>query len=234
MCGAPTRTDASNCEHCGARLATVACPACFGMIFEGSKFCPLCGVRADRKIGAASGLNCPHCATELTVVAVGKSILSECGKCEGLWLDKLSFDLICASREEQAAALGQMHPHAPAPLPTKVRYIKCPECHEMMNRVNFAQSSGVVLDVCRTHGVWLDADELQRICLFISEGGLDRARQKEIANLREERKRLEQVRREAGDIVNAPTHHHHAWDLGDVVLAVGTAFYNVLGSGDPD
>jgi hypothetical protein len=32
-----------------------------------------------------------------------------------------------------------------------------------MNRVNFAEYSGVVVDVCREHGTWFDADERQRI-----------------------------------------------------------------------
>ena len=30
----------------------------------------------------------------------------------------------------------------------------------MMNRINFAKASGVVVDECRAHGVWLDNDEL--------------------------------------------------------------------------
>src|SRR5687767_13647114 len=83
MCGAPTRSDKSNCEHCGARLATMACPACFGMIFQGSQFCPLCGARADRQVVQGTPLPCPRCEkTELTRVRIGKVILCECGKCE--------------------------------------------------------------------------------------------------------------------------------------------------------
>src|SRR3954467_4711049 len=88
MCGAPARSDASNCEHCGARLATVACPSCFGMIFEGSRFCPLCGARADRQVVETTALPCPRCEQiELTRITVGKAILCECAKCEGLWVD---------------------------------------------------------------------------------------------------------------------------------------------------
>jgi Zn-finger nucleic acid-binding protein len=40
-----------------------------------------------------------------------------------------------------------------------------------MNRSNYRKSSGVILDVCREHGTWLDADELERIAGFILEGG---------------------------------------------------------------
>jgi len=38
MCGAAAPSDATSCEHCGARLATGACPSCFGMMFVGEKF----------------------------------------------------------------------------------------------------------------------------------------------------------------------------------------------------
>jgi Zn-finger nucleic acid-binding protein len=54
-----------------------------------------------------------------------------------------------------------------------------------MNRVNYARRSGVVLDVCKTHGMWFDQDELRRVLAFIAAGGLDRAREREIEDLKE-------------------------------------------------
>lgn len=189
MCGAPARSDASNCEHCGARLATVACPSCFGMIFQGSRFCPLCGARADRAEIENTELPCPKCEIELGKISVGKAILCECSKCEGLWLDTLSFQEICTDREQQAAVFGTTIVLPPAPLPDKVRYVKCPQCRELMQRVNFASCSGVVIDVCREHGSWFDAKELQRIIQFIRAGGMDHAREKQIHELEKARQR---------------------------------------------
>jgi hypothetical protein len=40
-----------------------------------------------------------------------------------------------------------------------------------MLRRNFRRSSGVILDVCREHGTWLDADEIEEIAGFILSGG---------------------------------------------------------------
>jgi hypothetical protein len=40
-----------------------------------------------------------------------------------------------------------------------------------MLRRNFRRSSGVILDVCRAHGTWLDADEIEEIAGFILSGG---------------------------------------------------------------
>jgi Zn-finger nucleic acid-binding protein len=47
----------------------------------------------------------------------------------------------------------------------------------MMNRVNFGRVSGIVVDLCKGHGVWFDANELQGILTFVAHGGLDRMRE---------------------------------------------------------
>jgi Zn-finger nucleic acid-binding protein len=57
------------------------------------------------------------------------------------------------------------------PFHQQVRYRKCPECDGFMNRRNYQKSSGVIIDVCRAHGTWLDADELEQIAGFILSGG---------------------------------------------------------------
>ena len=62
-----------------------------------------------------------------------------------------------------------------------------------MNRFNFADCSGVILDACKPHGIWFDAEELRRIVAFIRGGGMDVARAKERRKLEIERHRLEQA-----------------------------------------
>lgn len=39
----------------------------------------------------------------------------------------------------------------------------CPMCDQAMNSVEYAFTSGVVIDACPTHGIWLDAGELERL-----------------------------------------------------------------------
>jgi Zn-finger nucleic acid-binding protein len=67
----------------------------------------------------------------------------------------------------------------------------------MMNRVNFQNLSGAVIDVCRGHGTFLDAGELHQIVTFIQDGGLDRARARRIEELREGERRLQTLERQA-------------------------------------
>lgn len=199
MCGAAVSTDAAQCLFCGARLATVACPSCFGMMFVGSRHCPRCGARAARSevVEDTAERSCPRCRVPMEKVRVGESSLRECARCAGLWVDVAAFEHICADRERQSAVLG-----AASPVPSqkdfdrgeRVRYVPCPVCAQLMNRINFARCSGVVVDVCKGHGTWFDRDELQQIVEFIRGGGLETARTKEKQQLAEERDKLRQER----------------------------------------
>src|SRR5581483_10169670 len=68
-----------------------------------------------------------------------------------------------------------------------VRYVPCPVCQALMNRVNFAGCSHVIVDVCGKHGTWFDKDELRKVIEFIRGGGLDKSRAQEIAELQRQR-----------------------------------------------
>ena len=196
MCGAAAASDDPTCNYCGARLATVACASCFGMMFRGSKHCPRCGAPAGQR--ASTDLpprKCPRCTLEMHSLTLGATAIRECEGCLGLWVDVPAFEQICADREQQAAVLGAASPEPSKSVQTddKVRYVPCPECRQLMNRINFARCSGVVVDVCKGHGTWFDREELSRIVEFIRGGGLEAARSREKAALEEERRQLESL-----------------------------------------
>ena len=46
-------------------------------------------------------------------------------------------------------------------------YRKCPHCHVHMGRINFLQKTGVVVDICRQHGIFLDDGEFDSLHQFI-------------------------------------------------------------------
>jgi Zn-finger nucleic acid-binding protein len=163
------------------------------MMFIGSKHCPRCGAAAA--VPENKGLEnrqCPRCRSEMLFLKIGSTAVRECEKCLGLWLDVASFEKICAEREQQSAVLGTA---SPAPTNAvrkynKVNYVPCPECSQLMNRINFARCSGVIVDVCKNHGTWFDCDELTHIVEFIRAGGLNASRAKERVAIAEERERL--------------------------------------------
>jgi Zn-finger nucleic acid-binding protein len=191
-CGAPATPDARRCRYCEARLATISCPSCFGLMFQGAKFCPRCGARAARSEQEGAAARCPGCKAALQRLEVGSTLLLECGKCDGVWMDADVFERLCADKEAQAAVLHQFGPRTGTPA-ERVKYRPCPRCGKMMNRVNFGRLSGTIVDVCRGHGTYLDHGELNRIVEFIHSGGLDRARARQLEDLKDQERKVREA-----------------------------------------
>lgn len=195
-CGAAISSDSPQCKYCESKLATVACASCFGMMFIGSRHCPHCGAAASEASAAElSILKCPRCKTDMTSLRIAGEQMRECERCGGIWLEVASFERICASREEQSAVLGGASPAPSHQIDlqsegSKVRYSPCPQCGQMMNRVNFARCSGVIVDVCKGHGTWFDASELRAIVEFIRGGGLELSRERDKREIEYEREQL--------------------------------------------
>ncbi len=195
-CGASVEPDAGRCPYCKARLAVISCPSCFARMFDGAAFCPQCGARAARKEESTAGGRCPGCSADLHRLTLGDTTLLECPSCDGVWMDAEEFESMCADREMQTAVLHRFRERGTTPS-GRVRYRPCLRCGKMMNRVNFGRLSGTVVDVCRGHGTFMDAGELHRIVTFIQDGGLDRARERQIEELKEQEQRLLEAERRA-------------------------------------
>lgn len=197
-CGAGVESDRTQCEFCKTRLKTIGCPKCFGLMFQGTKFCGHCGAIAA-PIGLSFEENtgdCPRCRRGLEQLQIGETKFRGCAKCDGLWLDAPTFEGICADRERQSAVLGFLNERRTIGQPqTKVSYVPCPDCETLMNRSNFAKASGVIVDICKQHGVWFDADELPAIIEFVQKGGMEIARQRERNEIDQEREKLRDEQR---------------------------------------
>ena len=188
-CGGPASPGDASCGYCRAVLATVSCPSCFALMFQGAAYCPKCGARRARTARAEQHAPCPSCRWTMDDVQVGDTAMLECRRCRAVWIDAATFEHVCASSEAQAAVLH----HWPASGNSdvgQVRYRKCVACGTMMNRLNFGKLSGTIVDVCKGHGTLLDAGELHRIVSFVQGGGLDRMRQRQIEELKDQEQRL--------------------------------------------
>jgi Zn-finger nucleic acid-binding protein len=197
-CGAAVAPDAGRCPYCKARLATVSCPSCFALMFDAAAYCPACGAKRSRVETGATGTRCPACRVGMARVAVGATALLECPTCDGVWVEADDFERVCAENDAQAAVLHRFDARRPpgpgrAQRVEEVRYRPCVRCGRMMNRMNFGGVSGTIVDVCRGHGTFLDAGELHAIVTFVRGGGLDRARQRKIDELKEEERRLKEL-----------------------------------------
>lgn len=199
-CGAPADPKAGACAYCKAPLQPVRCPWCFEWTDAAAKGCARCGSAAVPPEPDAKPLSCPSCrgAGTLSTRALGGARLAGCMTCGGVWADVGSFKTLCEDRATQTAYLGKgsvvEHPAKSDPTQKAIVYRPCPLCAELMNRFNFAGCSGVILDACKPHGVWFDAEELRRIVEFIRGGGLDEARRLEREALEDERRLLNRER----------------------------------------
>jgi Zn-finger nucleic acid-binding protein len=225
-CGAAADPDARRCPYCRARLAMTSCPSCFGKVFSGTRFCPACGTAVARGEAVPERATCPACKATMERVTIGTTPLLECPSCDGVWVQAGAFEALCADREVQTPVLHHLAARATVAVHEAVRYRPCPTCGMMMNRLNFGRVSGTIVDVCRGHGTFLDAGELHAILTFIQAGGLDRARARELQELRDERRRLEQARgprrgpgaRGAADFVQP---ERAGWDARSVLTLLG-------------
>jgi Zn-finger nucleic acid-binding protein len=187
-CGAPRTKGALACEYCGAdftlhdRDLDTVCPHCFARVGHRDRFCHWCGARINPEMvaGEQTKLNCPACGAGDTLASRPISGVSalECNRCAGIWLGADSFRQLTdeAAKEGFHIDCRTLPPKVRAeqvetPQPKAVRYRPCAVCSKLMERRNYAHS-GVIVDVCKDHGVWFDADELPRILDWIHVGGM--------------------------------------------------------------
>ena len=182
-CGAAVPANSRECSYCHARLATIGCPKCYALVFIGSKHCPRCGTDISQPTDRdAAPLPCPRNCGAMRAVRFGGADMYMCATCNGLWVDPETLQRLVSERMKPAPMIATgITPPAPARVKLDtVHYAPCPVCKNLMNRVNFAHASGVIVDVCTNHGTWFDEDELRRVLEFISAGGLEAARLREL------------------------------------------------------
>jgi Zn-finger nucleic acid-binding protein len=184
-CGAAVQGDAQDCQYCGSEIVqepgqhSLICPECYARCAESSRFCTACGVGFQPEQVKIDGheLPCPACSALMPPRQVGGVAVNECLTCHGLWAPGESFDLLVgraieARQQASPAELHALNPRVTGSNPAKqgVQYRNCPECDGHMARRNYRKKSGVIVDTCSEHGVWLDADELEQIAGFILSG----------------------------------------------------------------
>jgi Zn-finger nucleic acid-binding protein len=180
-CGGSIKVGTRACPYCASTVATCRCAACLAWNLAGAAHCQACGkplVAEKLPSGQAAGCSCPRCNARLQAREYAEMSVDECDRCGGLFLSPVMMDRIVAAHEG-AAELRLALPRRAVEREATVQYIHCPVCGKLMNRQAYARISGVVVDVCRVHGLWFDAGELAEVIRFVEEGGLKLARERE-------------------------------------------------------
>jgi Zn-finger nucleic acid-binding protein len=124
------------------------------------------------------GCPCPNCGAPLQTSAERLGVeIDACLECGGIWLDAGELEQLTTGLDpgpgEGARDEAELRRRvAMRPLDeAEVRYRECPRCRDVMTRRNFGTISGVIVDECRRHGLFLDAGELEAVEAFLRAGG---------------------------------------------------------------
>ena len=113
-------------------------------------------------------MQCPRCSVSLNL---GLPHTHLCPRCEGVWVDKGALSqLVQASQEEigrspLSATLEANHEEIPL-----ADLVSCPVCSKTMTRYIYCADSGIALDRCVDHGIWLDDGELAQAMDYLQLG----------------------------------------------------------------
>jgi Zn-finger nucleic acid-binding protein len=134
------------------------------------------GRRSGSGLGKATLLpmQCPSCAGRLESECLRGQSFERCLSCRGEWFTHDALHALLSAQAPQPPARPAAY-RRPSPFSDPVRYRKCPSCDQPMLRRNFRESSGVVVDVCAAHGLWLDRGELASLLEFAGTGAMAEA-----------------------------------------------------------
>lgn len=187
------------------------CSNCNAPLPPGSLLCAYCGNRTDVDLKGIhyytthendTPRTCPRCNIKLKTLDLklhGRFFIDRCEHCYGLFFDPGELETLLEATVHNVSGIDRSGLEA---INEKrevnqypISYIKCPVCSQLMNRANFGAKSGVIIDRCREHGIWLDGGELRQLFEWMKLGGqlLEQERQdqqRKEAELREKEQRL--------------------------------------------
>lgn len=222
-CGGPNPSPtAEACRFCDGPLMglglpdprnAVRCSSCSAAMPGGATFCSDCGFVLAVLDGLPAPGPCPGCDQRLdgwglapTAARPSGHPIAACRHCGGVWLPSATRSALIDDAAASGAARGEPNPNEVVrrQLPTgslsaAVVYRRCPDCRTRMNRKNFGNCSGVLVDECRC-GTFFDAGELEDVLAFVKSGGLQLSRR------RAEEERTRQLRNAESAALAAQAH----------------------------
>ena len=188
-CGAVVPDGRPACSYCKAELRTIRCHFCYQLNAAAGSFCSGCGKELGLEpVALQHGASCSECGGKLAAFRAPAGALLDCSGCGLQFVEHALLVALLERREVMGAAVPSAikrgNPLAQGP----VRYRRCPTCAVLMNRKNFGDESGIIVDICGLHGTLFDAGELPRVMQFVASGALSRAEQRKRERERNARK----------------------------------------------
>ena len=163
------------------------CNSCSAPLPANINRCTYCNVRNDVDLHGKhnysiktrqSDRTCPHCDKPLQTVKLDLNdpfYIERCKICFGLFFDPGEIETLLKSSVSNVFDINlkliKSINKDRYKKNRQVKYVKCPVCRILMNRVNFGRRSGVVIDQCKKHGVWVDSGEITHLMEWKKAGG---------------------------------------------------------------
>lgn len=198
-CGAPLPPNKVVCAYCGTRNSV-----------------DLKGLGKIALVEPQSPRKCPECKINMQTVDVGnraKFFIEKCDECHGLFFDPGELEALLSEsvtdgvriNYDRIKELSHIRPQ------NKITYRPCPVCQKMMNRVNFGTRSGVIIDRCREHGIFLDGGELRQLMEWRRAGGQLLHERAQKAKEKEKRKKEEEQKKKQAATRQFINEHDHVY-----------------------
>jgi Zn-finger nucleic acid-binding protein len=165
----------ANCKNCGAALT--------GNLLV----CQYCTTRQDVDLAIINRYTvekpeskriCPRCHIPMLAINLRlgeKFYIERCERCLGLFFDPNELEALLDKTVTNVHEIDRQRldeiQNVKRSSEYPLSYIDCPVCGKLMNRINFGSRSGVIVDKCRDHGLWLDGGELRQILEWVKAGG---------------------------------------------------------------
>jgi len=166
----------------------VKCKFCSAPLPVQGAICAYCAQRNPLNLNVLSKIeiedksadhDCPVYDVTFDHINIGlqeRIIVKRCNDCDGVFITEDILEQLLKRKNVERTkvdfkVLRFVQNHLRHKQETVVSYRRCPICDVMMQRINYRAVSGVVVDRCLRHGIWLDGGELKQLLEWKHAGG---------------------------------------------------------------
>lgn len=215
FCSAPLPIKSSICSYCDSKN-----PLDFNAVEQFTSEKPL-----DNRF-------CPHCRIPMLSINIhpdSEFYIERCPECYGLFFDPHELELLMDkfTEFEKVSSIDlKKYNEENSSISTKIKYIRCPVCGDTMQRKSYGYRSGVIIDRCAKHGIFLDAGEFSHLVEWKKSGG------EVLAKKYEKRKVQEKLQRKRDKEYRSNLSSHYGYEETDnsgmSIVAVLLSFLRFL------
>ncbi len=213
------------------------CKSCSAPLPANINRCSYCNVRNDVDLHSKhqysiqtkhSNRVCPHCETHLQTIKLDINhplLIERCKTCFGLFFDLGEIDILLENSVSNVSGINldliktinkdRFSSHK------KIKYIKCPVCRDYMRRVNFGHKSGVIIDQCTIHGIWLDSGEITHLMEWKKAGGA-------LLDTKEKLKPKKKTPLQTTGFTHPTNFQHSKYDELDLLESISSLIYKIF------